>query len=181
MIFGWRCHVIGRGWRCECAILIFCYLIFLFLFSDLRFLLQHNLFVRSMTLITDTPLCRELKGILSLENNIILHVKQLFALFVLNERHLRWTQQLLLLFFKIILLSKLGRNMILSGFSRGNLCQESRFLRGARMGLPGCNSILRISFLVLGAQLMNYNIVSLMIWFLRFGLLVAAFVEIPGF
>jgi hypothetical protein len=47
--------------------------------------------------------------------------------------------------------------------------------------LPGCNSILRFSFLVLGAQLMNYNIVSLMIWFLRFGLLVAAFVEISGF
>jgi hypothetical protein len=116
-----------------------------------------------MTLITDTPLCRELKGILSLENNIILHVKQLFALFVLNERHLRWTQQLLLLFFKIILLSKLGRNMILSSFNRGDLCIESHFLRGARMGLPGCNSILRISFLVLGAQLMNYNIVSLMI------------------
>jgi hypothetical protein len=63
----------------------------------------------------------------------------------------------------IILLSKLGRNMILSGFNRGDLCIESHFLRGARMGLPGCNSILRFSFLVLGAQLMNYNIVSLMI------------------
>jgi hypothetical protein len=114
-------------------------------------------------LITDTSLCRELKRILSFEKHVIVQIKQLFALLVLNERHLIGTQQLLLLFSMIILLSKLGRNMILSSFNRGDLCIESHFLRGARMGLPGCNSILRFSFLVLGAQLMNYNIVSLMI------------------
>jgi hypothetical protein len=47
--------------------------------------------------------------------------------------------------------------------------------------LPGCDCILRISLFVFSAHMMNYDIVSLMIWFLRFGLLVAAFVEIPAF
>jgi len=181
MVFSWRCHVIGWGWWCECAILVFCYLIFLFLFIDLRFLLQNNFFVRSWSLITYTSFTRELQRSLSLENHLILHIEQLFALLVLNERHISATQQLLLLLLMIILLSKLGRNMILSGFSRADLGYDSHFLRGVRMALPGCDCILRISLFVFSAHMMNYNIVSLMIWFLRFGLLVAAFVEIPGF
>jgi len=63
----------------------------------------------------------------------------------------------------IILLSKLGRNMILSGFSRADLGYDSHFLRGVRMALPWCDCILRISLFVFSAHMMNYDIVSLMI------------------